>query len=176
MRYIVAKSARDPIPKITLSVLLRSGIISSLAFLVGGCSGLMPNMPDFSMAMPKMEMADFGLGTTANRPVPAARYNLSPDEVRNLRAAVRAIFPQGWDVSFLSVKAGLLHDDTIAACGLVTARGDPNDSARSYLYRVGQDGGAIASGPNGPLKVRQIASERGEQISIFSRCSAMKLL
>ena len=174
MRYIVTKSGRDPIPKITLSLLLRFGIISSLAFLVGGCS--MPNMPDFSMAMPKVEMPDFGLGTTANRPVPAARHNLSPDEVRNLRAAVRATFPQGWDVSFLSVKAGLLHDDTIAACGLVTARGDPNDSARSYLYQVGQDGGAIANGPNGPLTVRQIASERGEQISIFSRCSAMKLL
>ena len=132
-------------------------------------------MQDLSLTMPNIEMADFGLGTKPDRFVPAAPYTLSPNEVSGLQSTVRAAFPQDWDVAFLSSNAGRLPDGTVAACGLVTARGNTSESARSYLYRAGQDDVSIARG-TGRFELRQIASKRGEQFSIYSNCSAMRLL
>ena len=151
---------------------LRLGAIAASSIIAVNCSG---TMPDMSLTMPKIEMADFGLGTKPERFVPAAPYALSANEVRGLQSTVRATFPQDWDVVFLSGNAGRLPDGTVAACGLVTARGDKSEIARSYLYRAGQDDVSIAGG-TGQFELRQIASKRGEQFSIYSNCNAMRLL
>ena len=128
-----------------------------------------------SLTMPKFEIADFGLGARTDRLAPALPYTLTFNEVRGLQSAVRAAFPQDWDIAFLTTNAGRLPDGTVAACGLVTGRGDTSESTRSYLYRAGQDDALIARG-TGRFELRQIASRRGEQLSIYSECSAMRLL
>ena len=152
---------------------LRIFVFSAPAFVLCACSPSMPKWPNLSLSMPKIEMADFGLASRPERLVPAKRYDLDAAETRSLRSAVGTAFPPGWEVAFLSGNAGRLPDGSLAACGVVTARDGNGNGARTFFYRVGQDSGATATGL---FTLRQIGSKGSDQLSIYSECSAMKLM
>ncbi|MCB8837587.1 hypothetical protein [Aurantimonas sp. VKM B-3413] len=122
--------------------------------------------------MPDIDLTSLWPGGEEEVLAPTSPHVLTAAETAAVRQAVRAAFPEEWQVTFLGSHAGRTEQGAVAVCGIVTAAQDGASS--SYPFRVVSV--SPNAGPNPEFRLRQLGRDRNERLGVYVDCNTLGLV